>query len=110
MTKLTAARLIVFVLAWVNTFLASHNIKPIPAIDETQVALWITFVISAYEWIKHCYNWIKTNWGKDKQPPEQVVAAEQTAVSVDATIPTQPTQPTAQAQTVESTTQPTDGK
>jgi SPP1 family holin len=42
-----------FVLAWVNSFLASNGYKTLPIPNENQVALVITFLISAYTFYKH---------------------------------------------------------
>jgi SPP1 family holin len=53
MDKMTIARAVVFVLAWLNGFLASKGYKTIPVIDETQVAFAIAFVVSVYTTIKH---------------------------------------------------------
>lgn len=39
---------LVFILSWVNSFLVTHGHKPIPVIDESQVAWAITFVVSVW--------------------------------------------------------------
>jgi SPP1 family holin len=45
-------RIILFVLTWLNSFLAEHGYKPLPVIDETQVSWAITFIISVWVMIK----------------------------------------------------------
>ena len=50
---MTIARMIVFVLVWVNGALAAKGYKTIPVVDETQVAFAIAFVVSVYTTIKH---------------------------------------------------------
>jgi SPP1 family holin len=45
-------RVVIFVLSWVNSFLVAHGHKPIPFIDETQVAWVITFVVSIWAMCK----------------------------------------------------------
>jgi SPP1 family holin len=51
--KNSIARLIIFILAWVNSFLASKGYKTIPVLDQATVALIIAFVVSAYTFYKH---------------------------------------------------------
>jgi SPP1 family holin len=51
--KGTVARAIVFVLAWVNSFLASNGLHTIPVLDEQTVAMFIAFGVSAYTFYKH---------------------------------------------------------
>jgi SPP1 family holin len=53
MDKGTVVRVLLFVLAWVNSFLASKGYHTIPYVDETHVAMAVTFLISAYGFIKH---------------------------------------------------------
>jgi SPP1 family holin len=106
MDKKTIARFIVFILAWANSFLAAHHYKTFPVVDDTQVALWITFAISAFEWMKHSWKWIQTNWVK-KQPGPSIPAdvnSVPTPTAVDTSIPAAPS--VVQAQTIESTTKP----
>lgn len=93
MDKKTIARFIVFILVWVNSFLAAHHYKTVPIVDDTQVALWITFIISAYEWIKHSWKWIQTNWVK-KQPEIAKPVLQPTPVSVDVNVPAAPSSST----------------
>lgn len=62
MDKGSLVRLVLFVLAWTNTFLVSKGYDPIPVLDETQVALGVTLVISAWGWVKH--NFFKENVDK----------------------------------------------
>lgn len=45
-------RTIVFILAWVNQFLATKHISPIP-VDEVTISSIITGVISIYTWWKN---------------------------------------------------------
>lgn len=89
MDKKTIARFIVFILVWVNQFLSSHGYKTIPGVDDTQVATWIALAVSAYEWIKHSWKWIQTNWVK-KQPEIAKPVLQPTQVSVDVTVPAAP--------------------
>jgi SPP1 family holin len=51
--KGTVARGIVFVLAWVNSFLASKGYKTIPVLDQATVAMLIAFGVSVYTFYKH---------------------------------------------------------
>lgn len=53
MDKGTIVRGLLFVLAWVNSLLASKGMKTIPVLDQSTVAFWVTFVISAYTFYKH---------------------------------------------------------
>ncbi|MEH7116059.1 phage holin [Neobacillus vireti] len=53
MDKGTIVRVLLFVLAWVNTFLASKGYETIPHVDETHVAMAVTFVISVWGFVKH---------------------------------------------------------
>lgn len=45
-------RTIVFILAWVNQFLATKNISPIP-VDEVTISSIITGVVSLWTWWKN---------------------------------------------------------
>jgi SPP1 family holin len=45
-------RAVVFVLAWVNSFLVTHGQHPLPVIDETQVSWVVTFVVSVWAMLK----------------------------------------------------------
>lgn len=106
MDNKTIAKFVVFIVVWINAILVQFNIKPIPTVNEGQVALWIAFAYSAYEWAKHAIKWMKDNWFK-KQPtlaPMPVSAPQPTPNAVDVTLPA--AAPVAQAQTIESTTTP----
>lgn len=89
MDKKTIARMVVFVLVWVNTYLAAHHYKTIPVVDDVTVAGWLAFVYSAYAEGKHIYNWIKTNWITKQSAP---VAPDPvpTPNAVDVSVPQSP--------------------
>lgn len=53
MDKATLVRIIVFALAWLNSFLASKGYETLPVVDETQVAMFVTFVISVWVFVSH---------------------------------------------------------
>jgi SPP1 family holin len=53
MDKGTVVRMLLFLLAWLNSFLASKGYETIPHVNETNVAMLVTFVISAWGFIKH---------------------------------------------------------
>ena len=53
MDKGTIVRGVLFILVWVNSFLASKGYKTLPIPNENQVALIITFCVSAYTFYKH---------------------------------------------------------
>ena len=53
MDKGTLVRLVLVVLTWLNTFLVSKGYDTVPVLDETQVALGITFVVSVWGWVSH---------------------------------------------------------
>jgi SPP1 family holin len=53
MDKGSVVRLVLLVLAWLNTFLAANGHKTIPVLDETQVALVVTAVVSVWGFVKH---------------------------------------------------------
>ena len=67
MDKMTIARAVVFVLAWLNGFLASRGYKTLPVIDETQIAFAIAFVVSLYTAVKHNF------FGKKGKAQKQVL-------------------------------------
>lgn len=46
--KIALARIVVFVLAWVNQYLVSKNMQPLPLVGEDEVAELLTFVISVW--------------------------------------------------------------
>lgn len=52
MDKGAFARLIAFVLAWVNQILVSHGYHPLN-IDDTTIASIITFVVTLWGFISH---------------------------------------------------------
>jgi SPP1 family holin len=68
--KGTIARGIVFVLAWVNSFLSSKGYKTIPVLDEQTVAMFIAFGVSAYTFYKHNF------FGKKGQALKDAVVKE----------------------------------
>lgn len=76
MDQKSIVRFIVFILLWINTFLTAHNVKTIPVLDDAQVAYWLAFIISAYEWGKHSYLWIQKNWIKKQPDPAPAPAAQ----------------------------------
>lgn len=41
-------RIVVFVLAWLNQYLVSKGLHPLPVLDEGEVSAVITFVVSVY--------------------------------------------------------------
>lgn len=92
MDNKSVAKFVVFVLVWVNAFLSQHGMRALPIPDYTQIAIWIAFAYSAYEWIKHAWGWIKTNWVKSK--PQEAPQEEPKVVSVPI-VPIVPPQPTA---------------
>jgi SPP1 family holin len=51
--KMTIARMLVFLLGWINAGLVAKGFKPIPVLDEGQIAFGVAFVISLYTTIKH---------------------------------------------------------
>jgi SPP1 family holin len=53
MDKGTVVRILLFALAWLNSFLASKGYETIPYIDETHVAMIVTFVVSSWGFVKH---------------------------------------------------------
>lgn len=48
MEKALIIRLIVFVFAWLNSFLVSKGYQPLPVIGEEEVAYGVTFVVSIW--------------------------------------------------------------
>lgn len=52
MDKSTIIRIVLFVLAYVNAFLAAHNYQTI-TLDEKTVGILVAFAISAYGFYKH---------------------------------------------------------
>jgi SPP1 family holin len=68
--KASIARLIVFILAWVNNFLVSKGLKTLPIIDESTIAMILTLLISAYTFYKHNF------LGKKAKEVEQAVVKE----------------------------------
>jgi SPP1 family holin len=68
--KASIARLIVFILAWVNNFLVSKGLKTLPIIDESTIAMILTLLISAYTFYKHNF------LGKKAKEVEQAVIKE----------------------------------
>jgi SPP1 family holin len=55
MDKGTLIRIILFVLAWVNSLLVQKGIQPLPLISEEVVAEVITFVVSVWTLWKNQY-------------------------------------------------------
>lgn len=111
MDKKTIARFIVFILVWVNTFLAAHHYKTIPIVDDVTIAGWLAFVYSAWIEGKHIYNWVKTNWfTKQPVPAAPVVTQPDSAPTPNAVDVTIPPQQAAAVQTVQSTALPETSK
>lgn len=52
MDKGSFVRIIVFLLAWLNQYLVSQGLHPLPFVDETSVAGFITFVVSVWTLVK----------------------------------------------------------
>ena len=48
MDKATLFRVIIFVFAWLNNYLVSKGLQPLPVVDETIVAWFATFVVSVW--------------------------------------------------------------
>jgi SPP1 family holin len=57
-------RTIVFILAWVNQFLATKNISPIP-VDEVTISSIITGAVSLWTW------WKNNNFSRAAQKGQQ---------------------------------------
>lgn len=95
MDKGTLTRIVVFVLAWVNSFLAQKGFKTIPYIDDKNVATIITLLVSAYTFVKHNFIGKKGQFIKSiidslkAQPPTSPVKVEQPVAEA----PVQPTEP-----------------
>jgi SPP1 family holin len=66
----TVARAIVFLLAWINSFLASKGLHTIPVLDEQTVAMFIAFGVSAYTFYKHNF------FGKTGQQIKDAITKE----------------------------------
>lgn len=106
-TKLVS-KFLVFILVWLNAFLADHKLATIPVIDQEQIAVGLAFVYSAYEWISHAYKWVKKNWIQKQaapaaqiqaQEPQKVVAAPITPAAPEIQPAAQPAAPTEPANT-----------
>jgi SPP1 family holin len=67
MDKASIVRVLLFVLAWLNSFLASKGYKTIPYVDETHIAMAVTFVISAWGFIQHNF------FGKKGQAQKEAI-------------------------------------
>lgn len=93
--KAVIARAIVFVLVWVNTFLAAHNYKTIPVVDSVTVAGWLAFIYSAYVEGKHIYKWIKDNWLKKQVEEKPITPIVEPLPPAPVSAPTEPVQPVA---------------
>jgi SPP1 family holin len=55
MDKGTTIRIIVFILAWVNQLLVSKGMHPLPVLDESFIAIAITFFVSVWALFKNNY-------------------------------------------------------
>lgn len=53
--KATAIKGLLFILTWVNVLLVREGYNPIPYVDETNLALIVTFAISVYTTITHFF-------------------------------------------------------
>lgn len=48
MDKFALTRVIIFVLAWVNSLLVSKGLQPLPVLDEMVISSIITFIVSVW--------------------------------------------------------------
>lgn len=106
MDRNSLIRVVLFVLVWVNSFLASKGLKTIPVLDDSQVAGIITFAVTAYGVIKHEFLTKKKVVAVAPVKVEQVtpkVEAKPEPVVVPVTPSNQPVSPTPVAQPVQPT-------
>lgn len=96
MDKGTIVRGVLFILAWINSFLASMGLKTIPVLDQSTVAMIVTFVISAYTFYKHNIFGKKGKQLKDAIMKETEAVIEKvidSKVKADQPVATTPVQP-----------------
>lgn len=55
MDKASVIRVIIFVVAWFNTFAASKGWYSLPDVNEEQLSIFISFVVSIYTMYKNQY-------------------------------------------------------
>jgi SPP1 family holin len=65
MDRGTIIRIIMFILAWVNTYLVKKGLQPIPVLDEQVIAQIILFVVSVWTLWKN--NYISKKGKKQKE-------------------------------------------
>lgn len=53
MDQKSIVRAVIFILAWVNTALVQNHLKTIPVLDQSQVALAVSLVVSIWGFVKH---------------------------------------------------------
>lgn len=53
MDKIILARMVVFVLSWVNSYLVKEGLQPLPVVSEESVAYLFTFVVSVWTMFTH---------------------------------------------------------
>lgn len=66
MDKGTVVRTVIFAITWLNLFLASKGLQPIPVLDEATVALGLTLIASVWAWFKNNYVTIKGQAQKEE--------------------------------------------
>ncbi len=65
MDRGTIIRIIMFILAWVNNYLAQKGLQPIPVLEEQVIAEIIAFVVSVYTLWRN--NYISKKGKKQKE-------------------------------------------
>lgn len=70
----TISKFVVWALVWVNAWLSQNGFKPIPVLDQTNVAVALAFAYSIYEWADHFIKTWKAKKAAKTEPPP--VAAE----------------------------------